>query len=95
MALLPLVTRTAARQVSFVAEQNSFNPITPEIKQFADELLKNATILGLSLAVVYLNGSFDSASFGVRTEEGDGMTTDVCFYELISSTLFLVIKYEH
>lgn len=93
--LLPFMARTAAQQVLFVAEQNSFSPITPELKQFADELLKNATIPGLSLAVVHLNGSFDSASFGVRIEEGDGMTTDVSFYELISFTLFLVIKYEH
>ncbi|KAI0087674.1 beta-lactamase/transpeptidase-like protein [Irpex rosettiformis] len=77
----------------FVAGQNVFNPITPGVRQLANDLLKNGTIPGLSLAVVHLNGSLDSADFGVKNEDGDQMTVDTLFGLASCSKAFLASSF--
>ena len=65
-----------------VVGQDAFNPITSDVKSLANNLLLNGTIPGLSLAVVHLNGSFDSTSFGIKTEDNDEVTDHVSELEL-------------
>lgn len=72
--LCPIVV--AQSQIPLV-NANSRKAITPELSNFIEGLVKDATVPGLALGVVHADGESEYGAWGIRTEEGDDMTTDV------------------
>lgn len=51
--------------------------INSGVQALVRSVMKQARIPGLSLGVVRLNGGVELASWGIRSESGDRMTSDV------------------
>lgn len=51
--------------------------ITPEFSKYVENLMKEGGVPGLALGVVHANGESEYGAWGIRSEEGEGMTTDV------------------
>lgn len=51
--------------------------ITPEFSKFVEHLLKEGGVPGLALGVVHATGETEYGAWGVRSEEGEMMSTDV------------------
>ena len=47
------------------------------VRALVQKLMRQANIQGLSLGVVHPDNSVETASWGIRAESGEGMTTDV------------------
>ncbi|KAJ3521764.1 hypothetical protein NM688_g8973 [Phlebia brevispora] len=63
---------------------------TPELSTFIQEVVDNEPIPGLSLAVVHgENRTAEFKIWGIRTEDGDRMTSDTLFYLASCSKAFL------
>lgn len=65
--------------VTPVASNDFKRAITPELSEYVEGLLKDAGVPGLALGVVHANGESEYGAWGIRSEEGEEMTTDVCF----------------
>lgn len=59
--------------------------ITPDVKQFAEDVLRNGSVPGLTLGVVHSNGVVELEQFGRKTEDGATMTTDVSVQVFVQS----------
>ncbi|KAJ3557983.1 hypothetical protein NM688_g1175 [Phlebia brevispora] len=63
---------------------------TPELSSFVQEVTNNATIPGLSMAVIYgQNHAAEFGTWGQKTEDGNEMTSDTLFYLASCSKAFL------
>lgn len=51
--------------------------INPGVTSLAEELMRAATIKGLSIGVVLPDGSVETSALGIKSEYGDAMTADV------------------
>ena len=51
--------------------------ITPDVKQFAQDLLSDGTIPGMTIGVVHFDGFIETDAFGSKTEDGLEMTPEV------------------
>ena len=78
LVLLLLVAQVVARQVPLDTWHGTLrSALSPEVKAFAHEVVTNGSIPGLSLGVVHLDGHTEFETFGIKTEDGDKMTTNV------------------
>ena len=78
LTLLPFILGLgAAQQVPLEVSKGHVIAITPEVKQFAKEVLHNGSVPGLTLGVVHSNGHVEFEAFGKKTEDGANMTIDV------------------
>lgn len=75
VALLLVAGCLAQQEVLSVEDRK--RAITPAISDLGDRLLKEGKIPGLSIGVVHSNGTVELKSWGVKTEDGDAMTSDV------------------
>ena len=51
--------------------------ITPEVRRFVEELRKNGTIPGLSVAIIHTQGKDELEGFGISTEDGGKLVPEV------------------
>jgi hypothetical protein len=65
--------------------------LTPELRTQIGERVTNASVPGYSLAVVRLNGSTELGSWGIRTEDNEPMTPDVCARQYIGYLALLTV----
>lgn len=82
LALCSVFVITNARQWSwqsiFSSTTGSKGPvITPEFFQFVKGIVDSSNIRGLSLAIVRKNEEPEYGTWGIRTEEGDAMSSIV------------------
>ena len=53
--------------------------ISPELRSFIEELRKNGTIPGVSIAIIRPDGEVELEGFGKNTEDGDKLVPEVGF----------------
>lgn len=57
--------------------------LTPDIVQFVQDIVEADGVPGLTLAVVHKTGPAEFGSWGIKSENGTNMTTDVSYSKLI------------
>ena len=86
--LLLIALVRAEGQLSLEISSGVKRAITPEIKEFAQDLVHNGSVPGMTIGVVHSNGVVEFEAFGIKTEDGDNMTADVrSLYSSISHAL--------
>lgn len=83
LILLPCFGQTIAQVQQSLA---AFSPnvrtdhrkaITPDIRQFAEDVLRNGSVPGAAIGVVWPDRPVELTTFGIKSEDGTNMTTDV------------------
>jgi hypothetical protein len=86
-----LITIASAQQQHFAATLSGVHEgrsaITPELRQFIQDLQLNGTIPGISIAVVHSGGKIELEGFGESSEDGDKVSTEVRSLVLSSEQL--------
>lgn len=62
--------------------QDTPKAITPEFSKYVENLMKEGGVPGLALGVVHATGETEYGAWGVRSEEGEMMSTDVRYLRI-------------
>jgi len=85
-SLLPIIVAlhnaanaTPASAQRFPRSGTSITILTPDFVDAVQQIVDAEKIPGLTLAVVYTGGSSELGAWGIKSELGTKMTTDVCY----------------
>jgi hypothetical protein len=67
--------------------------LTPDFVEFVQEIVDADQIQGLTMAVVYKNGPAELGAWGIKSENGTNMTTDVRCSELLGARVLMRPRY--
>jgi hypothetical protein len=86
LSLLPIIaalynaadaTPASAQQVARSSSGTPASILTPNFVGAVQQVIKKYEIPGLAMAVIYKNGSSELGAWGIKSEDGTNMTTNV------------------
>jgi hypothetical protein len=76
-ALHNAVTATVVRGRQLAPNGTSATILTPDLAKFVQEVVNANEIQGLTMAIVHKTGPAELGAWGIKSENGTKMTTDV------------------
>ena len=77
LSIVVVVLQNVADVIASSTNATSTTVLTPDFVEIVQEIVDTEGIPGLTLAVVYKTGPPELGAWGIKSEDGTNMTTDV------------------
>jgi hypothetical protein len=87
LSVIPALYSTVGATIQVKGRQSALNGtsgsiLTPDVVQFVQNIVEADEIPGLTLAIVHKTRPAEFGAWGIKSENGTNMTTDVSYAQL-------------